>query len=56
MSKATVAFHVQQPALEEPAITVVGISPGMCDTGMVKGLMEGESCKFSGISCLACEV
>jgi hypothetical protein len=42
MSKAAVGFLIQQVAFEEPEITAVGISPGLCDTKMVGGLLKGE--------------
>lgn len=41
MSKASVAFLIKQIALEEPEVTAVGISPGLCDTKMVAGLLTG---------------
>jgi len=42
MSKASVGYLVKQLNLEEPDVTVVGVSPGLCDTKMVKGLLTGE--------------
>lgn len=44
VSKAAVAFEVKQLHIEEPSLTVLGLSPGLCDTKMVQGLMEG-ACK-----------
>lgn len=44
MSKAAISFMVKQLSLEEPEVTVIGISPGLCDTKMVGGLLNG-SCK-----------
>jgi NAD(P)-dependent dehydrogenase (short-subunit alcohol dehydrogenase family) len=41
LSKAAVAFEVKQLHIEEPSLTVLGLSPGLCDTKMVRGLMEG---------------
>lgn len=41
VSKAAVAFEAKQLHLEEPSLTVLGLSPGLCDTKMVQDLMEG---------------
>ena len=41
MSKAAVGFLIKQLHLEEPDIIAVGISPGLCDTKMVHGLING---------------
>ncbi|KIX96485.1 uncharacterized protein Z520_07751 [Fonsecaea multimorphosa CBS 102226] len=42
MSKTAVAFSVSQLKLEEPSIITVGVSPGLCDTKMVRDLMKGQ--------------
>ncbi|KIW77600.1 hypothetical protein Z517_10046 [Fonsecaea pedrosoi CBS 271.37] len=41
VSKAAVAFEAKQLHLEEPSLTVLGLSPGLCDTKMVQDLMNG---------------
>lgn len=53
MSKAAVAFEVKQLHLEEPSLTVLGLSPGLCDTKMVQDLKVEGACEstqpaFSG--------
>ncbi|EXJ92914.1 hypothetical protein A1O3_01470 [Capronia epimyces CBS 606.96] len=44
VSKAAVGFLVKQVALEERenGVTAIGISPGLCDTQMVAGLLKGN--------------
>lgn len=42
VSKAAVAFEAKQLNLEESSLTVLGISPGLCDTKMVQDLMNGS--------------
>jgi NAD(P)-dependent dehydrogenase (short-subunit alcohol dehydrogenase family) len=42
MSKAAVEFEIKQLKLEEPNVTSIGISPGLCDTKMVGSLIAGK--------------
>ncbi|KAH7019578.1 hypothetical protein EDB80DRAFT_561303 [Ilyonectria destructans] len=42
MSKAAVVFMIKQLHLEEPDISAVGISPGLCDTKMIENLRAGK--------------
>ena len=42
MSKAAVEFEIKQLHLEEPGITSLGVSPGLCDTPMVASLKAGR--------------
>lgn len=42
MSKAAVEYEVKQLHLEEPLVTSIGISPGLCDTKMVQTLNTGR--------------
>jgi NAD(P)-dependent dehydrogenase (short-subunit alcohol dehydrogenase family) len=42
VSKAAVSFMIRQLQLEEPGITAVGISPGLCDTKMIGLLLDGS--------------
>lgn len=48
MSKTAVAFEVQQLHLEEPSLIAIGLRPGLCDTPMLRGVMDGtcESTTF----------
>ncbi|KIW45788.1 uncharacterized protein PV06_04143 [Exophiala oligosperma] len=41
MSKTAVAFEVQQLHLEEPSLIAIGLRPGLCDTPMLRGVMDG---------------
>lgn len=43
MSKAAVALLITQLALEEPELTVIGVSPGLCDTKFIQDLLNGKS-------------
>lgn len=45
-TKAAVAFCISQLRLEEPEVTSIGVSPGLCDTNMIRGLIEGQSKPF----------
>jgi NAD(P)-dependent dehydrogenase (short-subunit alcohol dehydrogenase family) len=41
MSKAAVEFEIKQLEFEEPEVTSIGVSPGLCDTKMADSLRAG---------------
>jgi NAD(P)-dependent dehydrogenase (short-subunit alcohol dehydrogenase family) len=55
MSKASVAHLIKQLHIEEPDIVALGISPGLCDTAMVKKLVDGERKYLTTNFCLRAE-